>query len=393
MLLIEALLSGDLAKPLALSGRSGFTVIGMDTQNRRAALTATECASRTGLTTRALRLYEDYGLIAPPRSAGGWRQYGSDELVRLNAITLLKTAGLTLAQIGSIMSSPSHGPDLQHILAIQLGNWRARRTEAERGQRIVEAALGRLSSGGSLTVDDLCNLIRGLEMSQQQEPRSTDSGSSDSVDIDGALLDSYTGNYQSDEWNVITVKRDGAKLLIQLPAGSSVELRPTSEKDFEILGVNGQSVTFDRGSDGTVPSLRFHVSGIDVPAERVDSATADQIRLRLAARIQEQKPHEGTEAAVRRLVEGLITEQPNYDEMTPTLAHVARQQIHRLHTAAAYLGAIQSVEFQGVGSQGWDVYDVHHERGTSRVRIIQRSDGLISGALFVVKDGPVSLGP
>jgi len=41
----------------------------------------------------------------------------------------------------------------------------------------------------------------------------------------------------------------------------------------------------------------------------------------------------------------------------------------------------------------WDVYDVQHERGTARVRIILRSNGLITGALFVVKDGPVSIGP
>jgi hypothetical protein len=33
-------------------------------------LTAAECAARTGLTVRALRVYERYGLIAPPRTAG-----------------------------------------------------------------------------------------------------------------------------------------------------------------------------------------------------------------------------------------------------------------------------------------------------------------------------------
>jgi hypothetical protein len=88
-----------------------------------------------------------------------------------------------------------------------------------------------------------------------------------------------------------------------------------------------------------------------------------------------------------------FTGQPDYNEMHPALAYVARQQMHRLHTTAAYLGTVKSIDFQGVGSQGWDVYDVHHERGTARVRIILRSDGLITGALFVVKDGPVSIGP
>jgi DNA-binding transcriptional MerR regulator len=58
-------------------------------------LTIAECACRTALTIRALRLYEDYGLITPGRSPGGWRQYGPGDLVRLNMIILLKTAAAT----------------------------------------------------------------------------------------------------------------------------------------------------------------------------------------------------------------------------------------------------------------------------------------------------------
>ena len=41
--------------------------------NKDEGLTAAECAVRTGLTVRALRVYEEYGLIAPKRTAGGWR--------------------------------------------------------------------------------------------------------------------------------------------------------------------------------------------------------------------------------------------------------------------------------------------------------------------------------
>jgi DNA-binding transcriptional MerR regulator len=62
-------------------------------------LTIAECAFRTGLTIRALRVYEDYGLITPVRSPGGWCQYGRADRVRLNMITLLTTAGMSLAQI------------------------------------------------------------------------------------------------------------------------------------------------------------------------------------------------------------------------------------------------------------------------------------------------------
>ncbi|MDP1639637.1 MAG: MerR family transcriptional regulator [Hyphomicrobium sp.] len=41
-------------------------------------LSASEAASRLGVSAKALRLYEQRGLIAPIRSAAGWRAYGPD---------------------------------------------------------------------------------------------------------------------------------------------------------------------------------------------------------------------------------------------------------------------------------------------------------------------------
>ena len=65
-------------------------------------LSAAECARRTGLTVRALRIYERQGLIKPARSGKGWRLYGPSELQRLNIIVTLKAFGMTLAPIGPI---------------------------------------------------------------------------------------------------------------------------------------------------------------------------------------------------------------------------------------------------------------------------------------------------
>src|SRR5262245_42520119 len=91
-----------------------------DLDGKDEGLTAAEGAARTGLTVRALRVYEDYGLIAPKRTAGGWRWYGKAELVRLNTIGLLKTAGLTLAQIRQVTTLSGHGPSLRHVLQMQV---------------------------------------------------------------------------------------------------------------------------------------------------------------------------------------------------------------------------------------------------------------------------------
>jgi DNA-binding transcriptional MerR regulator len=356
-------------------------------------LTAAECAARTGLTPRALRLYEEQGLITPGRNAGGWRLYGAEELARLNVITLLKSAGLTLVQIANVTGSAAQQPTLEKILAIQLESLKARRADAERGQRIAEAALERLNGGESLTVDDFCNLIRSLQMTELPDPTTSRPAEPETPGIDEFLLERYAGYYQVGVWNVMTVRRDGNKLLLDGDGvRPPVALRPLSECDFD-MGGSGITITFDRGADGQATALRVRMKGGDMPGTRIDAATADQVKARLAERIKDSTPLPGSDIAVRRLVEGLIEGRPRYEDMHPALAHVTREQLPRLHTAAAYLGAIQSVDFQGVGSQGWDVYDVRQERGASRVRIILGSDGLMSGALFAIKEGPVSLGP
>jgi DNA-binding transcriptional MerR regulator len=56
--------------------------------------------SRTGLSARTLRYYEEVGLLpGVRRRAGGRRVYGEAELERLRFITRLKALGLSLAEI------------------------------------------------------------------------------------------------------------------------------------------------------------------------------------------------------------------------------------------------------------------------------------------------------
>lgn len=59
-----------------------------------------EVCTRTGLSSRTLRYYEELGLLpGVRRSAGGRRVYGEGELERLRFIQRLKALGLSLAEI------------------------------------------------------------------------------------------------------------------------------------------------------------------------------------------------------------------------------------------------------------------------------------------------------
>jgi DNA-binding transcriptional MerR regulator len=131
-------------------------------EKEKRSLSAVECARRTGLTVRALRVYERHGLLAPARSGNGWRLYGPKELQRLNVIVTLKTFGMTLAQIRSLLKT--RAPPLGRELEMQLRACKARRDGAEKALELVQAALATIESGRPLTLEQLCNLTRSMEM-------------------------------------------------------------------------------------------------------------------------------------------------------------------------------------------------------------------------------------
>ncbi len=64
-----------------------------------------EVAAETGLTTRAIRYYEEVGLLAPAaRSEGAYRLYDASDLERLRFIKELRDdAGFSLSQIGQLL--------------------------------------------------------------------------------------------------------------------------------------------------------------------------------------------------------------------------------------------------------------------------------------------------
>jgi DNA-binding transcriptional MerR regulator len=63
-------------------------------------LSPSEAAKRLGVSVKALRLYEQHGLLTPLRTAAGWRVYGPDAMARATEIASLRQLGLGLAEIG-----------------------------------------------------------------------------------------------------------------------------------------------------------------------------------------------------------------------------------------------------------------------------------------------------
>jgi DNA-binding transcriptional MerR regulator len=69
-----------------------------------------ELASRTGVSVRSLRYYEEQGLLSSTRSASGQRHYTDEEVERVTFIQRLYTAGLssrTIAELLPCVETPS----------------------------------------------------------------------------------------------------------------------------------------------------------------------------------------------------------------------------------------------------------------------------------------------
>ena len=79
-----------------------------------------ELAERAGMTPKALRFYEQAGLLpAPHRTPSGYRNYDETALDRLRFVKGAQAAGLTLAQVADVIAAREHtGPPCQHVAAL-----------------------------------------------------------------------------------------------------------------------------------------------------------------------------------------------------------------------------------------------------------------------------------
>ena len=93
-----------------------------------------EVAAETGLTPRAIRYYEELGLLAPAaRSEGAYRLYDADDLERLRFIRGLRDdAGFSLSEIRQLLED-------DQARARNRDRFRATQDPAERRALVVDA--------------------------------------------------------------------------------------------------------------------------------------------------------------------------------------------------------------------------------------------------------------
>lgn len=79
-----------------------------------------ELAARAGVTTKALRFYEQTGVLPEPaRTPSGYRDYDDTALARLRFVKAAQAAGLSLTEIVQVVAvREAQGPPCGHVVAL-----------------------------------------------------------------------------------------------------------------------------------------------------------------------------------------------------------------------------------------------------------------------------------
>lgn len=324
-------------------------------------LAAHECAERIGLTARALRLYEKRGLIKPRRTEKGWRLYGADEIARLHEVLALKQLGLSLARITALLQGKA--VDLDRILTLQQAALREQHSRAERGLSLVGAARAKLSTGGSLSTDELIKLAKEATMSETQTDevawrRYEQARPRSAIAIDPALLDFYIGDYRLTSGLILSISRRGESLLLETRGQTPVELFAESVAKF-FLKFPAAQVSFVPGPGGRADALILHQDGHESMAERISADEARRIAEALGHRVQSNLPHPDSEAALRRVIAEYQAGHRYVENMSPELAVAVQEQFSLVSAALLAKGALEALRFNGLGQSGVDLYEAH----------------------------------
>jgi hypothetical protein len=141
--------------------------------------------------------------------------------------------------------------------------------------------------------------------------------------------------------------------------------------------------SFSTNAAGRATEMVLHQSGEEQHAARIADAEGKAVEAALAQRIASDTPSPGTEAALRHQIDGLMSGNPDYNKMVPTLAAGTRQMLGDLHAKISAWGSVASVKFVGVGKNGMDLYEVTCRNKRSKWEVAPLTpDGKISGILF-----------
>jgi DNA-binding transcriptional MerR regulator len=196
-------------------------------------LKISEVADRTGLTTSALRFYENAGIVTPDRAPNGYRTYSETDVDALRFVTRSKAVGLSLDEIAELLElrrtdrcAPLQDR-LTELVATRLADTKALAAELVAFSADLEDLLAQLDvhrpdgpcddNCGCLTTDTGADPTAPALVTLSRRPAAAAAHVDDACSLDRSELPK-----RLDDWQQLVagrdITRDEAGATIELPA-------------------------------------------------------------------------------------------------------------------------------------------------------------------------------
>jgi DNA-binding transcriptional MerR regulator len=120
-----------------------------------------ELAAIAGVTVRTLHHYDERGLVVPERrSPSGYREYGEEQLRRVQHVLLYRQIGLSLDEITLLLGRDD---DPRRLLAHQRRLLQQRQADLGRALALVEHSLEVLDDGGEMSTEEMFDGLGEVE--------------------------------------------------------------------------------------------------------------------------------------------------------------------------------------------------------------------------------------
>jgi hypothetical protein len=152
-----------------------------------------------------------------------------------------------------------------------------------------------------------------------------------------------------------------------------------SATKFFVMGVEIEFPEVAEGGHAQQVTLHSGRGG-DTVCKRLDDEAAKPILDSIAAfakRVKDKTPAPGGEAALRKLIADLQAGKLDATMLAPD----SQRFLPQFETQASQMGTLKSVEFQGIGPAGPDIYNVVSDTGTWIVRIWMTAEGKVQQAV------------
>jgi DNA-binding transcriptional MerR regulator len=171
----------------------------------------------SGVSVRTLHHYDEIGLLSPGgRTRAGYRQYGTDDLARLQQILCYRALGFDLRNIAAILDDPRIDP-LDHLRKQrELLESKVRRLQEM--VRTVEKMMEARKMGINLNPDEMFEVFGDLDPTEHAEEAELRWGKTDTF----KESQRRTSKYRKEDWKRIGQEAEeiGAKLAEALRSGA-----------------------------------------------------------------------------------------------------------------------------------------------------------------------------